>query len=45
MCFQQTAMMDFVPLAASFHILLCAAWARHSYMDSIPPARSGKARE
>ncbi|TNN88152.1 hypothetical protein EYF80_001733 [Liparis tanakae] len=33
--------MDLVQLAVSFHILLCAAWARHSYMDSILSARSG----
>ncbi|XP_068431778.1 acetylcholinesterase collagenic tail peptide-like [Clinocottus analis] len=32
--------MDLVKLAVSFHVLLCAAWARHSYMDSILSARS-----
>ncbi|KAF3833719.1 hypothetical protein F7725_024923, partial [Dissostichus mawsoni] len=27
--------MDLIKLAVSFHFLLCSAWARHSYLDSI----------
>ncbi|XP_010794894.1 acetylcholinesterase collagenic tail peptide-like [Notothenia coriiceps] len=32
--------MDLIKLAVSLHYLLCSAWARHSYMDSILSPRS-----
>ncbi|XP_017275822.1 acetylcholinesterase collagenic tail peptide [Kryptolebias marmoratus] len=32
-------MMDLVKIAVSFHILLCPAWTRHPYLESILPSR------